>query len=99
MSDLNSITEDILNARLNEDELLQLNKLIVDEVKEARRRDARRTISKLKPGSRAKVVGRLSGNAYFGETGEVVKINRTTVTMNFEGDYGVRIPASVLEPA
>lgn len=100
MSRFEEIRDNILDARLSEEELIELNRLVVGEIKEARRREARRTITQLKPGGQATVVGRLTGGHYLGETGEVVKINRTTVTMKFEGEHGtVRIPASVLEPA
>lgn len=98
MSTFEEIRNAILDARLTEDELVDLNHLVVGEVKEARRREARRTISQLKEGGKAKVVGRLTGGHYLGRTGDIIKINRTTVTMKFEGEYGtVRIPASVLE--
>jgi len=95
-----NITDTILDARFTEDELLRLNDFVITEIKEARRRDARRTIANLRVGGKAKVAKPLSGNAYLGEVGEVVKVNRTTVTMKFEKDHtAVRIPASVLEPA
>jgi uncharacterized small protein (DUF1192 family) len=100
VSDITSIKDSIVDGRFSEEELLDLNHFVVSELKEARARAARRNIHRLKAGGRAKIVGKLRGDAYFGRVGKVVEVKRTRVVMQFEGDLGtVTIPASVLAPA
>lgn len=99
MADLLAIKNDIIDARLTTEELTTLNRFIVDELKLARSRQARQNIQTLEPGQRAKVVGKLKGDAYLNQTGEIVRVNRTRVVMTFNSDpRQVAIPASVLAP-
>lgn len=97
MSTFEEITEIIVRARLSEDELLRLNKVVVSELKEERARQSRRAVAALQEGDTVEVTGRLRGNAYLGQTAEVVKVNRTRVVCKFDGELrSVTIPASVL---
>lgn len=98
--DASAIKDAIIDGAFDEEELFELNRFIVDELKAARQRKARRNIHRLYPGSRATVVGHLRGDAYLHETGEVIEVKRTRVSMRFPGKPGtVTIPASVLAPA
>jgi hypothetical protein len=94
---LTDITSAIADANLDEDDLLALNRFVNDEIKTARHRKDRQVLASLRPGDTVKVTGRLRGNALLGEQAEVIRVNRTRVVCQFDGDVRhVTVPASVL---